>query len=234
MTQFHYFSLAEASQARGAVVVIDVLRAFTTAAYALANGVNRIYPVASVEEALQFRREIEGVLLIGEVDGYKPPSFDFSNSPAEICQADLQGKTLVHRSSAGTQGLVRAENADELLAASFVVARATAAYLRKLDPDDISFVVTGTYLGRDGDEDLCCGEYIEALVRDENVDPKPFTDRVGTSTVGLDFLQGKAAYILKRDYELSLRVNAFPFCLPVHREGERLVMEKEFFGESPF
>lgn len=226
MIKFHYYSLAEASKAHGVVVVIDVLRAFTTAAYALANGVSRIYPVASVEEALQYKKENKAYLLMGEVDGYRPPSFDLSNSPEEIRHADLSGRVLVHRSSAGTQGLVRAENAQYLLAASFVVAGATAFYIRELDPDDVSFIVTGAYRGRDGDEDRCCGEYIEALVRGKDVTPKPFTERVGTSTVGLDFLHGKAAYILKKDYELSLRVNAFQFCLPVHREGARLVMEK--------
>ena len=228
MTKFHYYSLAEASKAFGVVVVIDVLRAFTTAAYALAHGANRIHPVGSVEEALQYKKENKAYLLMGEMDGDKPPMFDFSNSPDEICKADISGKTLTHRSSAGTQGLVRAVYVQHLLAASFVVAGATASYIRDLDPDDVSFVVTGIYCGRDGDEDRCCGEYIEALILEENVDPNPYTDRVGTSTVGIDFLRGKAAYILKRDFELSLQVDAFQFCLPVRREGERLVMEKRY------
>ncbi len=148
---------------------------------------------------------------MGEVDGVKPTLFDLSNSPDEICHADLSGWTLVHRSSAGTQGLVRAENAVGLLAASFVAAGATASYICELDPDDVSFIVTGAYCGRDSDGDRCCGEYIEALVRGKDVTPKPITKRVGTSTLGMDFLHGKAAYILKKDDELSLRVNAFQF-----------------------
>ena len=233
MSNFQYYSLAEASKAHGVVVVIDVLRAFTTAAYALANGVNRICPVASVEESFQYKKENAAYLLMGEVDGDKPPMFDFSNSPDEICQADVSGKILVHRSSAGTQGLVRAEGAAQLLAASFVVASATASYLRSLNPDDISFVITGTHQGRDGDEDRCCGEYIEALVRGEIPNPRFFTDRVGTSTVGRDFLHGKAAYMLKKDFELSLQVDRFQFYLPVRHEGERLVMEKGIVFNSP-
>jgi 2-phosphosulfolactate phosphatase len=233
MTKFHYYSLAEASNTHGVVVVIDVLRAFTTAAYALANGVCPICPVGEVEEALHYKRENEAYLLMGEVDGYKPPSFDFSNSPDEICHADLSGKTLIHRSSAGTQGLILAENAVQLLAASFVVAGATASFIRELNPDDVAFVVTGTYRGRDGDEDRCCGEYIETLVRGQDVDSKPFLDRIGTSTVGKHFLQGKAAYILKKDYELSLRVNTFHFCLPVHREGVDWSWKKEIVYNSP-
>ena len=230
MTEFHYYSLEDASQVRGAVVVIDVLRAFTTAAYALSKGARRIYPVATVADALYLRSQDSDLLLMGEVDGYKPPTFDFSNSPVEICRADLDGKTLVHRSSAGTQGLVRAEGAEQLLAASFVVAGATAEYLRELEPPVISFVVTGISLGRDGDEDRACGEYIEALVRGADPDPKTYTDRVAASTVGMDFLLGKAAYILKADYGLSLRVNAFSFYLPVHRDAGRLVLEKGFCG----
>jgi 2-phosphosulfolactate phosphatase len=233
MTEFHYFSLAEASQAYGVVVVIDVLRAFTAAAYALDSGADRIYPVASVEEAVQIKKEHEDCLLMGEVDGFKPPAFNFGNSPDEVSQVDLSGRTLVHRSSAGTQGLVRAKGATQLLAGSFVVAGATAALIRELNPNNVSFIVTGIYRGRDGDEDRCCGEYIEALVRGENVDPAAFTKRVGTSTVGRDFLHGKAAYILRKDYELSLRVDAFQFTLPVTREVGRLVMQKRHGKSMP-
>ena len=81
MTKFHYYSLAEASNTHGVVVVIDVLCAFTTAAYALANGIRRIYPVALVEEALQYKSENKEFLLMGDVDGIKPAPFLFVRSP---------------------------------------------------------------------------------------------------------------------------------------------------------
>ena len=53
---FIFLPLAEADQARGAVVVIDVLRAFTTAAFAFTRGANRILPVSSVDEALALQQ----------------------------------------------------------------------------------------------------------------------------------------------------------------------------------
>lgn len=227
MTEFQYFSLAEAPLAQGTVVVIDVLRAFTTAAYAFAGGASWIYPVATVDEALQLKYQRKDVLLMGEVAGYRPAGFDFGNSPVEVQGVNLSGKTLVHRSSAGTQGLVRAAAGVDLLAASFVVARATAVYLARRQPDLISFVVTGETLGRDGDEDRACGEYIEALVRGADPNPEHFLRRIKGSTVWQLYERGEYLYLSEADYAASAQVNRFDFCLPVQAEGKWLVMKKQ-------
>jgi len=107
MTEVLYYPLAEAHFARGAVVVIDVLRAFTTAAFAFHSGAKEIYPAASVEDTMGLKARIPGALVMDEVDGYKPEGFDFSNSPADIQQADLHNRSLVQHTSAGTQGIIR-------------------------------------------------------------------------------------------------------------------------------
>src|SRR5690606_18367462 len=105
----------------GLVVVIDVLRAFTTAAYAFHRGASEIILVSTVEEAFALRERFPGSLLMGEVDGIRVPGFDLGNSPAEVEAMDLSGRRLIHRTSAGTQGVVRSVRAKILLAASFVV-----------------------------------------------------------------------------------------------------------------
>jgi len=225
MTEFRYFSLAEADSAQGTTVVIDVLRAFTTAAYAFHGGARRIYPVAGVEEVLHLKSQLDDALTMGEVDGFKPEGFDFGNSPAVIRNVDLQNRILVQRTSAGTQGLIRAKQADQLLAASFVVAKATATYLRSLQPDLISFVVTGVCPGRDGDEDRACGDYIEAMVRGKDPDPQDYTKRVATSTIGKSFYEDKVAYLLQEDYELSIWADIFNFYMPIRIEDDLLVLE---------
>ena len=102
----------EISERRGPVVVVDVLRAFTTAAYAFGAGATHIFLVGSVEEALDFKATNPGVLAMGENYGEKPPGFNFSNSPVEIATADVTGRTLVQRTSAGTQGVVQARRGD--------------------------------------------------------------------------------------------------------------------------
>ena len=73
--------LEGAERARGAVVIIDVFRAFTTAAVMLANGAERIIMVGSVEEAVGLRAAGIGQVCVGEVDGLAPEAFDFGNSP---------------------------------------------------------------------------------------------------------------------------------------------------------
>lgn len=224
--KFDYLSLDQASRAEGVVVVIDVLRAFTTAAYALDNGASRIFPVGTVEEAFSLQRVVPNSLIMGEVGGRKPDSFDFSNSPMEIAGPDLSGKSLIQRTTAGTQGIIKTEKAQTLLAASFVVAGATAASLRRASPALVSFVISGQSFGRDGDEDRACGEYIEALMRGYQPDPEVYTERVMTSTVGLAFSSGKLDYLSQEDIGMSLAVSRFDFYLPVYKEHGRFVIKK--------
>jgi 2-phosphosulfolactate phosphatase len=226
MIIFHYFPLAEAHLASGVTVVVDVLRAFTTAAYALAAGANGIYPVGTVAEALRLKGDLPNALTMGEVNALKPEEFDFGNSPAAISKQKLHGKNLVQRTSAGTQGIVQAVNADSLLAASFVVAGATAAYLRNLAPSSISFIITGDSLGRDGDEDRACAEFIAALASGHQPNASAFIERVKTSTVGRSFLDGLNPHLSPLDLAMSIRVDQFNFPLVVNRVQKRLVIEK--------
>src|SRR5262245_51415436 len=85
--------LAGAERAVGAVVIIDVFRAFTTAAVALARGATKIVVVRDVDEALALRAAGVGQLCMGEVGGKRPSGFDLGNSPFEASQADLEGRT---------------------------------------------------------------------------------------------------------------------------------------------
>src|ERR1700740_2984511 len=98
--------LQGATRATGAVVVIDVFRAFTTAAVALANGATNIVMVRSVEEALALRDAGIGQICMGEVGGGAPDGFDFGNSPFEVSGVQFRGKAIIQRTSAGTQGIV--------------------------------------------------------------------------------------------------------------------------------
>ena len=161
--QFEYFSLSRTEEARGTIVVIDVLRAFTTAAYVFYGGAEKIIPVGSSAEAFELKNLIPESLIMGEEKGFKPLGFDFGNSPTEIINFDFSNRTLIQRTSAGTQGLVHSKSCSHLLAASFVVAKATAEYLKRLSPAVVSFIITGDSRGRDGDEDLACAEYFAGL-----------------------------------------------------------------------
>src|SRR5262249_39761965 len=136
--------LEGAMRATGAVAVIDVFRAFTTAAVALANGASRIVMVRTVEEALALRKGGIGEVCMGEVRGRAPDGFDFANSPFEISTIDFCGKTIVQRTSAGTQGIAAASKAHRLYAASLVTAEATVNGLLLGSPERIALVAMGS------------------------------------------------------------------------------------------
>jgi len=230
MIEFLYYPLAQAHEAQGVAVIIDVLRAFTTAAFAFNAGADKIYPVAAVAEAIQLSDKLPGSLIMGEVNGIKPEGFDFGNSPYDISRIDLTGKMLIQRTSAGTQGIVRVLHADLIIPASFVVAKATADYIRLLNPPVVSFIITGISLGRDGDEDLACAEYIEALVKNKCPDDREYIKRVTASSVGRVFLDGRNTNFQFQDLTLSIQVDRFPYPLKVTRENGRLVMDHQFPG----
>ena len=94
-----------AEAAVGTTVIIDVFRAFTTAAVALSRGAQRIVMVDSLDNALALRSSGVGDYCIGERDSTKPPGFDFGNSPAELERAEVAGKTLIQTTSNGTAGI---------------------------------------------------------------------------------------------------------------------------------
>src|SRR5512142_1403928 len=91
--------LEGAAKAKGNVAIIDVFRAFTTAAVALANGASRIIMVGSVAEALALRDSGTAQVCVGEVGGRAPDAFDFGNSPFEVSGIDFSGRTIVQRTS---------------------------------------------------------------------------------------------------------------------------------------
>ena len=99
--------LEGATRATGSVAVIDVFRAFTTAAAALANGASRIVMVRTVEGALALREAGIGEICMGEVRDRAPDGFDFGNSPFEIATIDFRGRTIVQRTSAGSRASSR-------------------------------------------------------------------------------------------------------------------------------
>lgn len=115
-------TLADCSRIRGTVVVIDVLRAFTTAAYAFAAGAKEIILVSEIGEAFALKDDLRNVLLMGEADGLPVRGFDYGNSPSALAGVDLAGVTLVQRTTAGTQGVVRTGQATRILATGLCTA----------------------------------------------------------------------------------------------------------------
>jgi 2-phosphosulfolactate phosphatase len=207
------FEFGEVERVRGAVVVIDVLRAFTTEAYALAAGARHIVLARAPAEALRLRHRFSGALVMGEVAGLPPDGFDFGNSPVEIARAQVAGRTLIHASSAGTvAALAVARSCDVVYLASLVTAGATAAALAVLDRP-ISFVVSGTHCGWNGDEDRACAELIAARMTGERLDTTAIVERVLASTPGRFLADPDHPEYVHGDLDACTAVDRFAFAL---------------------
>lgn len=220
--KFQYADLETCHTAKGIVLVIDVLRAFSNAAYAFSRGAKEIMLVSTVEEALALKSEIPNSKVMGEVGGLPPAGFDFGNSPTQILEEDLNGLTLIQRTGAGTQGAVRCVNADKLFAASFVVATATLEYILRLNPSEVTFVITG---GKDNEEDLSCAEYLEALLKGQLPDTNSFIKRVYDSRDAEQHLDPNHPEFPLSDLDYCTQISRFNFAMPITRNNNRLTMQ---------
>lgn len=220
-------TLDTCAAATDVAVAIDVIRAYTTAAYGLAAGAREILLTGTLEEALALRREIRGALAMGEVKGLRPPGFDYGNSPSALRGLDLSGRTLIHRTSAGTQGAVRAAGAGTLFGASFVVAGATARAIRALSPAQVTLIETGVRADDTGIEDIAMADYLEALLRGQQPDPAPYLERAWQAEAVGRFLDPAVTDMPEEDIALCLDVDRFDFALRIERRGGRLALRKQ-------
>ena len=216
----HRDGVAGARQAGGTVVVIDVLRAFTVSAYALAGGAVECRLVAAVAEARRLAECIEGSVISAEVEGLPVEGIAISNSPTMVRDADLRGRTLVQRTSSGTQGVVAASGAERLYACSLAVASATARAILAAGPELVTFVATGSDRGHP--EDTACAAYVEAVLRGEEPDLEALLGPLYRSERYQRLIRGSQPGFPPSDVELSLAADRFDFAMPVERDGRGL------------
>lgn len=224
--------LDPAHEPEDAVVVIDVLRSFTTAAYAFAAGASTIYPVETIAGAFRLLRRLPDAATTGAVGGGEPiPGFDFGNSPLALRNADLAGRPLIQTTAAGVRGLTRFRRARALFAGSLVLGRATAKALLALQPEEVCFVITGEWVDRDGDEDVACADYLEALLRGQDPDPEKYAARVRNSDFGRRFQAGNNPNLPAGDLDLCAQPDRFDFALVASHVDGRLQLQRSCAGQ---
>ena len=209
-----------ARSARGTVVIIDVFRAFSVACYAFANGASRIIPVGDVQQAQDLRDNDAELVLVGERGGRKLDGFDYGNSPTEILGADLAGRTLVHTTHAGTQGIVNALHADTILTGSFVNAAATATEIRAIRPNQVTLVRMGLEANRRSDEDDLCARYLASLIRGQDFDVSSIRPTLEVSPFSQRFFDPEKPWSPASDFDLCLDVDRFDFAIRVCSDGK--------------
>ena len=208
--------LEGAKKAEGLTVVIDVFRAFSLECYIMGRNAAAIVPVGDLAEVYRLKAEHPDYMLFGERKGKKCEGFDYGNSPYDIRNADLAGKTVIHTTSAGTQGIANAANAEEILTGSFVNAAAIAAYIQKQQPQIVSLVCMGYEAEQEALEDTLCAEYIKSLILGAPLDTSGFAEQLKTAGERFFRLENQEAYP-EQDFWLCLQYNKFPFVLKVVR-----------------
>jgi len=214
-----YFGVEGAKKAHGITVMIDIFRAATVEAFLLNKGVEEIIPVATAEEAFKYKKENTDYILCGEDRGYKIEGFDLDNSPFAISKIDnLEGKTIVHRSSQGTQGIVNATNAQEVIFGSFVVASAITNYLFKKNPSVCSIIAMD---GPDTEDEIFADFLASKLKNELTRDVDEITEYLSKHHAAARFLDPNIPEFPKEDFYLSMNVDRFDFVPLV--QGKKVV-----------
>ena len=151
------------------VLVIDVLRASTTIAVALANGARTIIPFESAEEVITRSKSFErsDVRLAGERKMLAIPGFDFGNSPKEFSREAVEGKTILLTTSNGTASLVNVQGAREVVVGAYVNFSAVLAMLRAAAraETDVAIVCAGREKRFALEDAACAGRYVRGISR---------------------------------------------------------------------
>lgn len=212
--------IAGAAGARGLAVVIDVFRACSLAAYAVARGAHAVVPVASIETARALKERHPDWLLVGERRARPLPGFDGGNSPAQLERIDVRGRTLIHTTHAGTQGLTSAGAADEVIAGALVNAGAIARYVRSRNPAVVTLVRMGEEARERCEEDDLCAELLAARLRgDECCDGAGVRERLRAAPSARKFFDPACDWAPQRDFELCTQLDAFDFVLRLDHGG---------------
>ena len=202
-----------AKKAHGLVVIIDVFRAFSFECYAIQNNAKRIIPVASKDLAYELKQKNPDWILAGERKGIMLPGFDYGNSPSQIEHIDLSNKTIIHTTSAGTQGLENARNASEIITGSLVNAKAIADYIKAKHFDEVSLVSMGNEGVRPAKEDDLCAEYIQSLLKGKKLDVAEKIENLKNEGGERFFDMLQNNIFPERDFYLCTKLNKFDFVL---------------------
>lgn len=204
----------------GLVVVIDVLRAFTTACYAMNSKPKDYIVVSEIETAHKLKKENPKYILMGERHGYMIPGFDYGNSPAEIKDIDFSTETIVHTTTLGTRGIISAlKHTNDVITGSFVNAKAVINYIKTENPSDVYLFCTCGIA--DDNEDLMLAKYIKGYFENKPLDINVIRENLKKHKSGISYLTEPRTEYSTSDFYLSLELDKFNFVIKadLHIDG---------------
>jgi len=208
-----------AKQAEGLTVIIDVFRAFSLECYLYDMGVKEIRPIGTIGDAFELRNRIPDSILVGERGGKKCEGFDYGNSPSTVVPQAVKRKTIIHTTSAGTQGIVNATGASEIITGSLVNAKAVAQYIRERQPEVVSLVCMGNAGVRPAAEDELCAEYIKSILVGSEMPDIESRAAALQYTGGSHFFDKERQEIYPEDdFWMCVKCNRFPFVIQMEKD----------------
>lgn len=217
--------LAGARTAEGVTIVIDVFRACSLQALALAAGAERILPVEQIDAAFALKRRFPEALLVGERHARKIDGFDCGNSPTEVLACDVSQRTLIHTTHAGTQGLVAASRgADRVFTGAFVNLEATVAAVLALAPTTVTIVAMGLEARERCLEDSRCQDWLVARLRGASApgDATSLREQLREAPAAAKFFDPAATYAPREDFTHCTALDSVPFAVTLGISPEGL------------
>lgn len=204
------------------VVVIDVLRAFTTACYIMNNSPKDYIIVRDLELAYKLKKENPDYILMGEREGFNLPGFDYGNSPTEIKDVDFSNRIIVHTTSMGTKGITNAlKYTKEVILGSFVNAKATINYIKKENPNYI--YLFSTFGIADDNEDLMFAKYIKGYFENKPLNVDLIKNNLLKHKSGIQYLIDQKIEYSKNDFLLAFELDKFNFVIKAYLDADQLI-----------
>jgi len=148
------------------VVVIDIFRATSAIVTAFYNGVNKMIPVATVEEAREYQKN--GFMAAAERDGEIIEGFDLGNSPFGYMNKKIKGKIIAISTTNGTQAIEVSRKASKIIIGSFLNLDAVCDYLIA-EQKDVILVCAGWKNKFNLEDTLFAGAVLDRLTVDSNI-----------------------------------------------------------------
>ena len=216
--------------ARGVAVIIDVFRAFTCAPLLFSMGVEKLFLIATPEQAFALKEKDRDLILMGEVSGIPIKGFDFGNSPSEILRKGpefFEGRTVLQRTSSGVQGaLLALDAADEVLLGSYALAGSTVKYLLSKKPEIVSLVAMGWELKEIAPEDEWCVRYLSHLLGNGSYDHNEALSEIVFHKTTQRFLRREETYFPPEDPLICLQRDVYDFALRAVKQADRVEVHK--------
>jgi len=219
--------LEGAETAEGLAVIIDVFRAFSCAPLFFHFGAERVILEADAEAAKSLKRSNPSYILVGEIDEIPLEGADLTNSPTQILKkrrAFFQGRTVIHRTTAGVAGVRAAWNAGaDVVLGSFVMARAIAQYVMASGAETATLIAMGSRGVTGSEEDEACADYLEYLLSGSPYDQVSHLKDIIFDEICMRFTRGNVPYLPPEDPIFCLQRDLFDFVIKVEKENGLLL-----------